>query len=394
MRGFVIVVVVLALLPGSVSAGAAKLGKVIYVKTVGDQSDAPADVWEKDLDTGANRVIVSHKALPNGFETRPENALLSPSGRYLYVAECSGVITKSGRQYGDTFVFGPGDGSAKWIGAVHWCWDRVTGKWQKIADGGSISIAEVSWSPTKDLLLIQMQEEKSRIYDPSNGKSEFIPAQESLQWSAVGDGLVSVIGGYGSKLHSVGVRAVGGKRKALFTCPAVWGILAQSRNGTFAVLDSEAFRLVGSKGKRLAKISIPVAENGCFRAECCFNHSGSRLLVSTSHQYGEPALNLDEATWVVDTKTMKARALADTHGAFGFSADDEVGSFDILGWLPDDRSVLLREGVVPGISYGSESQGCSSAVCIYDVAMSAKPRKLFDTGKSCIALSWWPGPRQ
>jgi len=365
---------------------AQKLGRVIYVKTVGDQPSAPADVFEADLDSGSSKVIVSHKSLPKGFETRPEYASLSPSGRYLLVEECTGVITASGRQYGHTFAFVDGaEKSAKWIGDAYWLLDRKTGAWKRIGDAGNVDW--IAWSPARDRLGMQESDGPLRLYDALTGKTQTLPKGEELSWSAKGDAFISIIRGEGKAPDSVGIRPIGGKRKTLFTWPGIRSI-CQSPNGVFAILDTSAFSVVDGKGKRLAHLKIPVEED-CFSADLDFSPNGSWLVVGTSYSYGEPHIGLREQTWLVDMKTMRARELASSGGMFGFSADDQVGGLSVEGWLSDDRSLMLTEYTMPGISYGSESQGQSSALRVYDVTGKTKSRKVFDSGPSCIALEWW-----
>ena len=82
-RGVAICLLWLCLGAGAVAAPADSLGRVVYAQTVGKANHGPAEIVEKNLDTGKTITLIAQKAFPPKLDDNTGEITVSPDGKYV-----------------------------------------------------------------------------------------------------------------------------------------------------------------------------------------------------------------------------------------------------------------------------------------------------------------------
>ena len=392
-----------------VSAHAADLGKVLFVRFAGDPENGPADVYEKNLNTDATKLLISHKSLPKSFQTRIDSVNPSPDGRFVVLNESPGWIIRDGKTGKSRVMFGYGfsysgdEELSGEIGGGRWCWERKTGAVKQIRKGVGLEHVGMAWSPKGDYLLITETTDGSfntdsapegsiQIYNPVSGKSIHFNSINNLgiaEWSGKGDGVIEVT--YSSKsISTVLFQPITGKRKMLFSWPRPISNIAQSPDGTtFAIFDDKGYYLTNSKGKNIKTLRIPRQEE-CFSVNLCFNRSGSHLAISTYYCFGEPHINETDQLWSVDVKKASVKRIVEWNECLQGSGTAVNRS--VIGWLPDDKSIAVEGSICYGEEMPAEMRNNWSILWRYNMLTpTGKGQKLFDSDKGCLGIGYCPG---
>ena len=399
------------LLGTACAASAASLGQVLFLRAAKPGAESPVDVYEKDLDTGETKLLISHKSLPDTFRTRACDVAPSFDGRYLWILSSPGWVFhnqstgETRTVFGYAFSHGGEEEPIDAIDEADWCWERKTGTIRKIdapqdciGPGWSRSDSNMKWSPEGNRLLGRQDAEEAPypsclyLYDATAQSVRKLATASELEiaiWSAQADGAVEVLNAP-KETSLVWFQPTSGERKTLFTWPREIAAIAQSPDGkTFAVFDSLGNYLVGRDGRHIRKLKMPTEEK-LFWADFWFNTSGSRLAVLTSYSFGEPHLGLIQQLWVVDSKTTRAHRVARWDESFqgsGLAVDRWIE-----GWLPDEKSVLIGGAISYGVEKPADSENDWIKIWSYDtVRCTGRGSVLFDSGKGCLGVEWWPG---
>lgn len=393
----------------SVSANAADLGKVLFVRFVGNPENGSADVYEKNLNTGAAKLLISHESLPKSFQTRISGVNPSPDARYIVLDESPGWVIRDGKTGKSRVMFGYGfsysgdEEPSGEIGGRRWCWDRKTGSIKPIRQGVGLEDISLIWSPKGNYLLISettdgyfntdsTPEGSIQIYNPTSGKSIHFNNINNLGiavWGGKGDGVIEVT--YSKKgVSTVRFQPIIGKRKMLFTWPRPIRNIAHSPDGTtFAIFDDKGYFLTNSKGTNIKTLRIP-RQQECFSVNMHFNRSGSHLAISTYYCFGEPHINETDQLWSVDVKKMQVKRIAEWNECFQGSGTAINRS--VVEWLPDDKTIAVEGCISYGAEMPADSHSDWNKLWSYSMLTpTGKGQELFDSEKGCLGIGYCPG---
>jgi hypothetical protein len=387
----------------SLTSYAAGQGKVIFSKATSSGDSAPSDVYEKDLDSGKTKLLISHQSLPKTFRTFITQVTPSQDGKYIAFHECSGVIIKDKKTGATRKEFGGSISSygheviSKRFPARDWCFDRQSGRFNMI--GSFREESEKTWA--NGLLLIKPDEpttERLTIYSPKAKRtilSKSFPRLQSAFWASKDEGVVIVNAGRDEKKgSSVSLLSLNGKQRTLFRWPKSIGAIAQSPDvSTFAIFDRVGIFLVSRTGSKLKTLNIPVEKDN-FNVSFQFSHKGKELAVFTSYDYGEPLINWDDKLWIVDLTTLQATPEAKWSETFA-PYDPPTPYRRLLCWMPDDKMILILGNIIYFPEDGNGSEGDWYKLWSYDptrpfVENEDHGQLLFDSSKGCRGLAWIP----
>lgn len=405
----IIVLLCAALLPGAMlSAQAADLGKVLFVRLAGEYQNGASDVYEKDLNTGTIKLLISHKSLPKSFQTRIAAVNSSPNGKYIEIDESPGWVIQNKKTGNSRVVFGYGfsynvdEKVADEIGGGRWCWERKTGIIKKIRQSSVYEDIDLAWSPNGDYMLLADDTDGYfspdsapqgffQIYNPISDKSYHFTNITHLgiaAWTGKGDGVIQVT--YSREgVSTVSIQPIAGKRKLVFTWPRPIASIAQSPDGTkFAIFDTTGYYLTDSKGKNAKILQIPIQKE-CFIVDLKFNKSGTHLAIVTYYNFGEPHVSETDQLWSVDVK--KANVMRITVWNESFQGFGTAINRSVAGWMPDDKSIVIDGCVSYGVEMPADIQKDWRKLWSYSMLIpTGKGDVLFDSGKSCLSTGYCP----
>lgn len=393
----------------SLAAYSESLGRVIFLRATGGQSDSPTDVMEKNLDTGHTETLISHESLPKSFKTRVASVSPSPNGKYLYITSSPGWVFKdkaTGKTrtvFGETFSYGGEEEPAETIDKRSWCWERgeaaprsIVPPSDCIGSGRLASDSPTVWAPEGNRLLCRRDLDDSPytnclyLYNATSRITRTLSLTKGLNmavWSGNGDSVIEIrrTKNEGSMVSRIGVD---GKSRQLFTWPRRICGVTQSPNGSvFALFDLTGCYLLGTDGQLIAKLKIPMQKES-FEVSFRFNKSGNCLGVLTSYWYGEPHVGLDQQLWVVDMKSKQARRIA-RWGEF-FQGSDLATERWIEGWFPDQQTVVIAGAINYGAEKPADSENDWIKIWAYNTQLrTGKGMEIFDSGKRCLGVAWW-----
>ena len=390
-----------AVMPCSASA-ASRYGRVIYALTANKQPTGPADVFERDLDTGKTKVLISRKGFPNAFEGHIVSLAISPNGRSL------AIIGKSGE----------GDRATDSI----WVWEREhnrfrgllgeqshryehwwspSGRYLLIRDSGTRVLFESRWVFENDLWLYDAERRQLR-------RLEQIKDPSIAAWSTTDDAVIAAgRSGEGAIVYLLTPRT--GRQQVLFKWPqAIYSITPLGGGSGYALSSGYSMNyvktgiyLTDGRGGHPRKLAIPkvheneATEEGGLSAGFALNGSGARLAVLAEYSHGMPALSWTKQLWCVEPRKLSSLLVGEWEGRDLFPDQMEAPpwtytSYDLVGWLPGGRSVLMCARTRGVKQDGSPADHL--ALWAYDMAQqNAEGKQLFDSGPGCLGMTWWAG---
>lgn len=397
------------LLGNSSTVHSESLGRVIFLRAVGGESDSPADVMEKSLNTGHTEMLISHESLPSTFRTRIASVSPSPDGKYLYIVSSPGwmfkdkVTGKTRTVYGETFSYGREEEPVETVDKSDWCWERRKAILSAVVlpsdctgSGWLAGESPTVWSPKANRLLGRRDLDESPgtnclyLYDATARTTRTLSLARKLNmavWSGNGSGVIEIRRAK-NESSLVFYTELDGRSRQLFGWSRHINSIAQSPNGSvFALSDITGCYLLSATGRLISKLRIPV-QNEAFDVSFGFNKSGNRLAILTSYWYGEPHVNLDQQLWLLDMKSKKASRVARWDELFQGSGLATERWLE--GWLTDNETVVIAGAISYGAEKPADSQNDWMKIWTYNtLRRTGKGNEVFDSGKRCLGVAWW-----
>lgn len=339
-------------------------GKVIYVQSVDGSMSGPAQLWERDLDSGKTRNLDPNNSVP-GFKYLANSILASPDGNYV--------------------AFGPATYKGIAINKLE------IGFWVK--SGNLVTIIGKKWNATNEYrLATDYLAYPNGIYNTVNpGASTDYPSTKTKEVNLVFEKEALVIGFKGNRSVVYKQTIYFKKPTQLFTWPRDIHSIAYSADWSkFAIHDTKGIFLVDKKGKVLKQFAA--LTDGTFHVDFAFSKKGS-LAFLIDHSYGEPSVNLTETLWVVPAKSQTATEVTKWQDYLGNVTVAENGTYttrEILGWASDDQNLILAGQIMTSADAKVNRKPNQYSILEVNTTLPTENvRTLFMTGKGTSAITWY-----
>jgi hypothetical protein len=154
------------------------------------------------------------------------------------------------------------------------------------------------------------------------------------------------------------------------------------------LFDGKGLFLVDKKGKQIRKLAVPI-EQDKFYISLTFDTDGSHLAIFASNYYGEPCIQWQHGLWAYELKNNRLVHIVSWTDSVPVQGGEAV-SGSLVDWLPRQHKIL----VIKSISYRSPKTDQIiedwRQLWAYDAHKKNSGKMLFDAGKECLDLDWYP----